>query len=319
MTKKNPKMDQEKQNMANTLVSKQQEISRLSEELNFATTQILELKEQVRDEKSRVIELEGADSHNKSILTSVQQELLQANKSIEWLNEELARKSNQLAEYRREKGDQILRLQNQLETAVQEKSALEVRDQLRQKRLDELELKLSQKLESIREMENDKLLLEQQFKSEMVSQKKLADLYQSKAQELTKQNQELESLIRELESRILKVSAEHEKVVGEYEETISNLKEHTSSQELEIEKLKSEMKTINVDLINQYSTEAIGGLSETAAAASRLQKAGKSITQVYAEYAKIQKELIKEKSEVARLQECLNHIVAEFEQRVHGT
>jgi chromosome segregation ATPase len=316
MARKAPLLDQEKQNMANTLLSKQQEIARLSDELNFFTTQNLEFKEQIRNEKSRVMELEGIELHNNSIVASLQHEILQANKSIEWLNEELSRKSNQLADYRREKSDQFLKLQNQLEAAMQEKSALEVRDQLTQKRLEELEAKLSQKLESIREIENDKLLLEQQFKSEMVSQKKLAELYQNKSQEVVKQNQELELLIRELEARILKITADHERMVGEYDDTISSLKEHSSAQELEIEKLRSEMKTMNVDAINQSSAEAIGELSETAAAASKLQKAGKSITQVYAEYAKIQKELIKEKSEVARLQECLNHIVAEFEQRV---
>jgi hypothetical protein len=66
-------------------------------------------------------------------------------------------------------------------------------------------------------------------------------------------------------------------------------------------------------------------LSETAAVAGRILKQndsqensrlGKTVTQMYSDYSKIQKELIKEKSEVARLTDCINHIVAEFEQRV---
>jgi nucleoprotein TPR len=313
---KNQAFDQEKQNMGNMLVSKQQEISRLSEELSFAASQILDLKEQYRVEKERVVEYESIELHNKSLMNSAQQELLQANKSIEWLNEELTRKSQQLASYRREKGDQLTLVQTQLENVLQEKSSLEVRNQLVQKRADDLEQKLSQKMEQLREFENEKILTEQQFKSEMMSQKKLADLYQKKSQELSHHNQELENLMRELENRVLKVSEEHERVISEYTDTINGLKEHTTSQEMEIEKLKAQLGTMNADLAHKATSDQIGQLSETAAAASRLQKAGKSITQVYGEYAKIQQELIKEKAEVARLQECLNHIVNEFEQRV---
>jgi nucleoprotein TPR len=57
----------------------------------------------------------------------------------------------------------------------------------------------------------------------------------------------------------------------------------------------------------------IGHLSETAAAASRIQHAGLSLTEMYTEYARVQQELLQERSEVARLNGCLEKIVEEFE------
>ena len=148
----NQEFDQEKQTMDNLLLSRQQEIQRLSVELDYVTNYIVELKEQYRIEKESVSELQTLESHHKSVVTSTQQELLQANKSIEWLNEELSRKSLELADYRRGKGDQITQLQTQLENSIQEKSSLEVRNQLLQKRAESLEQKFSAKIELLREV-----------------------------------------------------------------------------------------------------------------------------------------------------------------------
>lgn len=149
----------------------------------------------------------------------------------------------------------------------------------------------------------------------MLSQKKLADLYLSKGQEMTAHNRELEDLVKDLESRLFNLSEEREALDTESKETIADLKTQLQNQELEIEKLNSELKNINSEIINQNTSHQIGQLSETAAANSLLKKAGKSVTQVYSDYTKLQQELIKEKSEVSRLQECLNHIVSEFELR----
>jgi hypothetical protein len=146
--------DQEKQSMANSLLSKQQEIHRLSEELTYAQTQIGGLRDENRSQKDLITELQSNEMHSSSVLNSKTQELLQANKSIEWLNQELGMKTNQLAEYRKEKTEYISGLQSKHEDLLQEKSGLEVRNQLLQKRADDLEQKLADKMDQLREVTN---------------------------------------------------------------------------------------------------------------------------------------------------------------------
>lgn len=149
---KSQTFDQEKLNMSNMLLSKQQEIARLNQELTDNAAQLTDLKVELRSEKARNAEFQALEFQSKSVILTTQQELVQAKKSIAWLNEELARKSDQLGEYRREKSDQIAALQTELENNAQERSSLEVRNQLLQKRADELEQKFSAKIDQLREV-----------------------------------------------------------------------------------------------------------------------------------------------------------------------
>lgn len=56
-------------------------------------------------------------------------------------------------------------------------------------------------------------------------------------------------------------------------------------------------------------------LSPSASMAARLQKGGRSYTEVYSEYVRVQDELTTERAEVKRLSECLTSILADIEER----
>ena len=252
----------------------------------------------------------------KSQYVANEQELKQSKKMVEWCNEELQRKNNQFTEYRREKSEQLGRLQTQCENLSSEKNSLEVKCVNLQNRIDELETKAQSLIEKNRDFENRKILAEQQFKNEMSSQKKLSDLYKGKSEELVKQNDELEHLVRDLETQLFKMKEEAEVTLGRWNEQYSELKTYSDQKELELERLRSEIELVNKDAATlPAGNDQLGLMSETAVAASKIQKSGKTFTQVYSEYTKLQAELIKERSETARLNECLNHIVAEIEQR----
>jgi nucleoprotein TPR len=312
---KSNKFDQEKQNLANILLSKQQEIVRLSDDLQYASNQYKELKVESRKDKNILTTIQTEEMQMRSSAAALQQELNQSVKANEWLNEELKVKSHQIVEYRREKTAQISQLQKDLENISQEKMTSNHRNEILNSRLEELEQKYNAKLEKLHELEDSKIISEQQFKSEMISQKKLADLYQSKSVELQTHLKELENLIKSLEIKIVELDEQKQSEKTTSEKEIEELKTLIQTQSLQIEQLESELSVVNKDLMHQNISNQIGNLSETAASASRLQKSGKSVTEIYSDYTNLQKELIKEKSEVARLTDCVNHIVQEFEQR----
>jgi nucleoprotein TPR len=150
----------------------------------------------------------------------------------------------------------------------------------------------------------------------MASQKKLTELYKGKSQEFESHNSQLENLVRDLESRLDRLVEEQNLKEKDSLEKLQKAQETREAHELELEQLRSQLELVNSGLMANSRADQIAHLSETASVASRISNSGKSFTQVYADYTKLQKDMIKEKSEVARLTECLNSIVKEFEQRV---
>ncbi|KAJ3313257.1 hypothetical protein HDV04_002241 [Boothiomyces sp. JEL0838] len=308
-------LDHEKQNLEFVLNAKQQECLHLSEELEYSKKQLQEKKLESRKDKELLAQTQASELELKTLLSNANQQVEQSQKIIDWLNQELAGKGEQLQQYRKEKSGQLSVIQAELEVSNQEKASLQIRNQNLVERNNELQEKLESKLTRIRELENNQITLESQFKIEMNSQKKLADLYQSKCQELTTQNEELEEVLRNVEGQLNRLSNESETRLLEKTEIIEEMQAEKNKLLLDIEKLESELQTINNELSAKSTSDQVGQLSQTAAVASRLQKTGKSFTQIFSEYTKLQQELIKEKSEVSRLNECLNHIVSEFEQK----
>ena len=114
----------------------------------------------------------------------------------------------------------------------------------------------------------------------MSSQKKLNDLLQKKCAELVSHNQELDHIIRELESKLVELRDMYDKDMDKTNVTAQNLYTQIESQKLEIENLKVEINLVNDNIAHNDVSLQIGNLSETAAVASRLQKSGKTFTEV---------------------------------------
>ena len=71
-------------------------------------------------------------------------------------------------------------------------------------------------------------------------------------------------------------------------------------------------------LVRRGMDSEIGTISNTALEASTLMASGKTFTQVYSDYTKLQGELMAEKRETQRLTECLEHILSELKEKAPG-
>jgi nucleoprotein TPR len=63
-------------------------------------------------------------------------------------------------------------------------------------------------------------------------------------------------------------------------------------------------------------TQGIAGLSPTVAMASRAQRTGRTFTEVYADYVKVQDELAKRNAEFDHMERTLGAVLAQIEERV---
>lgn len=145
----------------------------------------------------------------------------------------------------------------------------------------------------------------------MCSQKKLTELYQSKSNQLSSQNEELEQLVTDLEKQMILLKDEADASRGSLQE----LKAYSEDQEVDLVSLRKQVSSTSIDFPPPAIPSDNGSLSETATAAAMLQKSGKTFTQVYTEYARLQHDLVKERAETAQLKHTLEEIVSEIEQR----
>jgi uncharacterized protein (DUF342 family) len=86
---------------------------------------------------------------------------------------------------------------------------------------------------------------EKQFKSEMLSQKKLSDLYEDKLQQSEERIQDLQSLVTDLEGKIETFAQERTQLVQQNEENLKSLQQQVLGKDTEIQKLKEELENVN--------------------------------------------------------------------------
>ena len=89
---------------------------------------------------------------------------------------------------------------------------------------------------------------EKQFRSEMLSQKKLTELYEDKMAQNEERVLEFQNLIKDLEGKVEAFAVERSRILSQNEENLKYLQEQISTKNSEIEKLRGELENINQTL-----------------------------------------------------------------------
>ncbi len=159
---------------------------------------------------------------------------------------------------------------------------------------------------------------ESKFRSELSTQTRLVALLESRNEDARK--------------RVEEVDDEWEKMVKAADEREAELKFKLEREREKVDALEGRVDDLRavIDKMgngelplagdgSRAGTPLMNGsmvLSPTANLATRFQKSGRSFTDVYADYVRLQAELAAEKQESGRLGECLAQILADIEERV---
>ncbi|KAI8846294.1 hypothetical protein BC829DRAFT_269582 [Chytridium lagenaria] len=151
----------------------------------------------------------------------------------------------------------------------------------------------------------------------MNAQVKISSLYQAHTHDLEQQVKELQNLVRDLEDGLERLSESRDEAVTALKEQTEAFQTEIEQKELKIEELSAQVKSINAAGMSEMRKLPLGLelLSPAAQAASQFQKSGKTFTEIYAEYTKLQDENLLANQEIVRLTECLNHILGELAER----
>lgn len=248
----------------------------------------------------------------------IEQERVLLNSQIAGLSEEVNRLTSELQTVRLNNTSRLVNLETQLAEKVEELNAAnETINQLNEvkKNLNNRADTLTQRLMEQRDIENK---MAENYKKELDAKSKLADLFktmlddaEAKTMELTEGISELQKLLNEatekygqLETKFKQAELDHEEILEKKNEVISSLKS-------ELEHANDLLKASNAHNLDM----ALSDLAPSAATASKLLKSGMSLTQIYSQLVKVTDDLTQEKEENRRLNNTINQILQELEEK----
>uniref|UniRef100_A0A672QC02 Nucleoprotein TPR n=1 Tax=Sinocyclocheilus grahami TaxID=75366 RepID=A0A672QC02_SINGR len=241
-----------------------------------------------------------------------EKDLLQG--QVTWLNTELKAKSEELLSLSRQKGNEILELQCNLNNKEDEISCLQDQVTSLKASNENLQRQAEEVITKMREAKEQQANLEEKFSNELNANIKLSNLYKGAATDAEAKSEELSRAVDELH-KLLKEAGEAHKALevkmAELEsckaKEIAELKEKISSQENELENAN--------DLLSDTKRrgEQVTTMSPTAAAVAKIIKPGMKLTEIYTAYVETQEQLQREKIENKRLHKYLDDIVQEME------
>jgi chromosome segregation ATPase len=229
--------------LVNEVAAKTGEIEYLKNEIEKKSnnSQVQSFQQQIAQLQAELLKKDGGGSET----TKIQQ----LQKELAAKQAELSKKQAILTDSKKDHVNKLNLCQIELENQKQENISATLRNNLLQKRVAELEEKLNEKMDTLRDLGDNRLMLEQQFRSEMSAQKKLVNLYQEKCNQLSNHNEQMEDLIRELEEKVLSLNDGIAALNTEHESQAKRKDEEILEKQQTIDKLKKELAIINSDLV----------------------------------------------------------------------
>lgn len=243
------------------------------------------------------------------------------------MNNELTTQLNRYAELRRARTEEVSTLQSKLDQKTSDHDREAERSRHLQALQSDMERKLNEALERHRDLQSTESANARAFQDEMQACKELLAQYEKIADDAKGRVAEIEE-----EEAVIR------RELAKREETLLNQtereKERAEAAERKVEELEEVLQRVQTGELSMAETSfgraqtpgspAPGGmsgmssmmLSPTASIVSKLQRGGRSITEVYAEYIRLQKEVQQERQEKARLETTLNDIFNEIQDRV---
>ena len=166
-----------------------------------------------------------------------------------------------------------------------------------------------QSLSKIKDLQSKLAEQEATFETEMNTKTRLADLYKAASEDASRHIVDLEESRHALHDQLADLEGRLQLVQKEKEEAIKQAYDLVDKKETELESMQNQLN----ELASPRDTTLI---SPSAASVSRLQRSGKSFSDVYAEHVQTKAELLKFRQENERMKICLQEICADIEARV---
>ena len=289
-----------------------------------------------KNQQSRksIAELENESSKLRSEQMSAQlrtqhltNEVESLNRSNQWLDDQLTSKSEELKNFRSDKLKQITSLQIELDSVQGNYNATLVSYETLKEKYADLQKSHDTTLVKVSELQSEKAVIEDGFRIEMTSQKRLGELWEKAGKDAKQRIKDLEQVLEKERQQgmddLAKASTEIER------EKVRANKLEQQLQRLEVD-LEGSLVEAPMSGSSAGSTSALPltpinrGIKASAGMAvfspsaqiiSDLRKDGKSLVQLYAEFQETKLRLQKERYKNESLRSEMDQILGEMESR----
>jgi nucleoprotein TPR len=295
------------------------EKDRLADELSEQHTKLLALRKEVGQLEERNQSLENAASTQKFKEQSLQQEIDLLKRNNEWHSNELQTRGQEHTKFRKERNARISELQRELEESNATVEALQRTETTLRQRLEETQAKADEAFARNATLLDDFAKKEQDFRTQIDSTKRLADLQAQNAAthkaRLQDVQQQVDQIKDDAADEIGKLQAEIETERSDKEQA----EQRIADLELEVERLEQQPRPsipgtparnggLEPSTPGRFGSPAIPG------SASKIAR-NLSHTQLYSQYIETKEALTAEERRCSKLQDALDELIQEFETR----
>ncbi|KAJ6508423.1 hypothetical protein C8R45DRAFT_1069158 [Mycena sanguinolenta] len=308
--------EREKRDLVGVISRLKQDSTQREDEIQTLRANLKEARQEHQVLESQVRELRSTETSTKFKLESLTQQLQLSQSEAERTGADLVAKSDEYSKYRREKHAELVTLQANFDALTQTHASTQTTLKSIQSTHTAQSHQLSQALARVQDLTGQLAEQEATYSSEARGLRRLVGMMEereSKAKEI----------VDNIEREWAGVGEKAEQREAALKEKIENERKAREEAEKRVEQLEEVLERMGrgdlpvpgpraaLDL----TTDGMMGLSPTVAMVSKAQKSGKTFTEVYTDYVRLQEEFARKCAEYDRMDQTLSNVLAQIEER----
>ncbi|KAH7885445.1 hypothetical protein F5I97DRAFT_1885511 [Phlebopus sp. FC_14] len=320
-------VEREKRDLIGVISRLKEDATQRDEEVQNLRSSLREARQDQQSLETQVRELRSAETSNKFKIETISQQLALSQSDNERTTAELTAKSEDYARYRRTKHSEFVQLQAAHDALTQKHTSLESSFKAMQSTHAAQTHQLTQALGKVQDLQGQLAEQESAFSTEVSGLKRLVTIMEERERQ-TKEivdgiEREWAGVGDRAEKREAALKAEAEKERHAREEVEKRMEElETVLEKMHRGELPVAGRTAalpgtlgRASSSQDHVADAMLGLSPTVAMVSRVQKGGKTFTEVYADYVRLEEEYAKKCAEYDHMDRTLSDVLAQIEER----
>ncbi|KAL6308319.1 hypothetical protein BKA93DRAFT_560042 [Sparassis latifolia] len=327
-------VEREKRDLVGVVSRLEDGSAQREEEIRTLRGNLKQARQEHQALESQVRELRSSETSTKFMLDSATQQLALAKEEAARMSQDLVTKSDEFTKYRRAKHAEISQLQAAHDALAQTHAATESTLKALQSAQMSQSHQLTQALERVQDLTGQLAEQEATYSSEAAGLRRLVEMMEAR-------EVQAKAIVDGIEKEWADVGDRAEQREAALRDEIENQKQRAEDAEKRMEELqgvldkmdRGEFPIPTVFGVSAPSTPARGpstlsangtsdllvqgmmGLSPTVAMASRSQKGGKTFTEVYSEFVKLQEEYARKSAECDHMDRTMSAVLAQIEER----
>ncbi|KAG2344469.1 hypothetical protein BDR05DRAFT_975520 [Suillus weaverae] len=324
--------EREKRGLMGVVNRLKEDATQRDDEVQNLRNSLRQARQEHQTQETQVRELRSSETSNKFKIDSLTQQLQLAQSEVERATVELSSKTEEHAKYRRTKHAEFATLQAAHDSLTQQHSASESAFKALQSAHSSQAHQLTQALARVQDLTGQLAEQEAAFTSEASGLRRLVNIMEER-------EKQAKEIVEGIEREWAGVGERAERREAVLHAEVEKEKRAREEAERKVDQLETVLERMNRGELPvasrgtpvpgtpatpaRNSAQAAGmegmlGLSPTVAMVSRAQKTGKTFTEVYADYVRLQDEFAKKSAEYDHMDRTLSTVLAQIEERLDG-